>query len=177
MTHDDPGREWTETLLAPLRHVHIERFDVAPAVMARLAAGRHATRPLPEPAAVGWRQGLAWIASFATGVLALGLLAMTIFALASGGEARTQGVALLQSCGRMGNTLAGIIAGLAAAFGAAAAPILRGAWAVLQAAAPLVRGAGMATALLGAFSIVISIYIFAGARRTSPVTTLKGDLE
>ncbi len=175
MRHDDPGREWTEALLEPLRRTHLEKLDVAPAVMARLGADRYAPRPLPDPAAVTWRPGLAWIASFASGVLAVGLLAMAILALASGGEVGTEIAALLRSFGRMGNTLAGVLSGLAIALGAVAAPILRGLWTVLQAAAPLVRGAGLVTALFGAFSIAFSIHVFAGARRTSPITTMKGD--
>jgi hypothetical protein len=176
MRHDDPGREWTEALLDPLRRARIE-VDVAPAVMARLAAERGAPGALPGLAAATWRTGLAWTASFAFGVLALGVLAATIYTLATRGEALPESVAVLRSFGRMGETLAGVLAGLTAGMAAAAAPILRGVWAVLQTAAPLVRGAGLVTALCGALSIAISLYVFAQARRNSPVTAMKGELE
>ena len=175
MRRDDPGRIWAERLLEPLRRAEVG-IDVAPAVMARLAAGKGAPRILPGFAPAGWRQGLAWTVSFALALLVLGILAAAILGRASTGPEVAQSVEAMRLFGRVGTTLAGAVFGLAGAFAAAGAPLLRGAWVILNAAAPLVRSAGLVTAACGALSILVSLYIFAGARRDAPGTATKGGL-
>ena len=167
----DPGADWAEDVLAPLRRERIA-CEVAPAVMRRIAVLETGIRPLPFPLA---RPGLAWASSVGLSLGSLAILAATLLTMILGGDEGprqiwalvTSSVYVLLSFGR-------VLSILGAATVTAAAPLLRGFWALLEVAAPLLRGAGLLVASLGALSIIASTYVFTHARKVAPQARAQG---
>ena len=162
---DDPGDAWVDQVLAPLRRQGVA-LDVAPAVMARLAAAR-SRGPLP---AIFARPRIAWGLSVGVGVAAFCFLTATVAVLARGGE----GIAQIRAIAVSSRRLASIAWTLAVTVGdrvaTVAAPLLRTMGTLMDVSAPLLRGAGLAAATAGALSILISLYVFTHARGSAPPT-------
>ncbi len=168
---DDPGADWADEILAPLRRERVA-CEIAPAVMRRIAALESGLRPLPFPLA---RPGLAWASSLGLALCTLAILAARLMTMIlSGDDGVRQAWALVSSTGRVLLTLGRALATLGAATTTAAAPLLRGTWALLEVAAPLLRGAGLLAASLGALSIVASTYVFMHARKVAPQARAQG---
>ena len=163
---DDSGSLWADELLAPMRSQVID-LDVAPAVMRRIAAHR----PAPAPAALPGRwPGVAWAASMVLGLVCLGLLLATLGVMVFGGDEGARAAwALVASSGRVAATLLASAVGTLAAFVSAALTTTRGAWTIIEALAPLVRGAGALVAIAGLLSMAFSAHVFNQARRAAPV--------
>jgi hypothetical protein len=169
---DDPGEVWATRVLAPLAARGVE-CDVVPAVMARIAASRRAPRPFSLATR---RPGLAWAAGLLSGLVALGVLGVALYAAAREGQqmGHMEGVA-----GSLGHVVLVFGRLFAMALGCAAtvaAPIARALWALLQVAAPLLRGAGMAAAICGALSIIVSLYVFTHDRPAAPAGGARGGI-
>lgn len=169
---DDPGKEWVEELLSPLRRDSVA-CDVAPGLMARIAAELPAPRPLHVAADTS---RLAWGGSLFVGFAAFVFLSSALVMRLAGED---EGVRLLwtmlEPAGRLAGIGAQYLSRFALSVGAAGLAILRGVWVVLVAASPVIRGAGLCAAAGGLLSIVISTYLFAHARRTAPTTGWRGD--
>lgn len=169
---EDPGEEWVKSLLSPLRDESVS-CDVAPRLMERIAADPMARRPFEL---VGDTSRLAWAGSLLVGFSAFVFLLSALVMMVSGGD---EGVRLLWSmlepAGRLVGIGAHFLYRLAVSAGVAGLAILRGAWVVLTAASPLIRGAGLFAAAGGLLSIAISTYLFAHARRRAPTTGPRGD--
>jgi len=169
--HDDPGAAWAEEILAPLRRRQAD-VDVAPAVMRRIAGRTLAPAPVPLPGA--WPQ-VAWAAALLGGFVALGLLIATAGMMILGGdEGARAAIALTGVAARI--TLRGFdhMAGILAVFAGALLAFVKGAWNVIDALSPIVRGGALAGALAGLISIVISIVVVSRARRTAPMARRPG---
>ena len=161
----DPGEAWTEALLEPLREEEIA-CDIAPSVMARVAAERVAVRPLP---AILARPRLLWAACVPAGIASLAFLTIICLGLrraGSGGAAPGGALAALLS--RLIRLLGERLAAAAGFVVTVVAPLLRAAWALVETLAPLLRGAGLVAATTGLLSIIISVYIFNHSRGTAP---------
>lgn len=169
---DDPGIEWVEALLSPLRDESVA-CDVAPRLMQRIAAEPPALRP---PDAAYGTSRLAWAGSLFVGFAAFVFLLSALVTRLAGED---EGVRLLWTMIEPAARLAGMGAHylyrFALSVGAAWLAILRGAWVIVEVASPLIRGAGMFAAAGGLLSIVISTCLFAHARRTAPTTGPRGD--
>lgn len=169
---DDPGPEWVEDLLSPLREESVA-CDVAPRLMERIAAEPAVLRPSDVS---GDTSHLAWAGSLLVGFSAFVFLLSTLVMMVAGED---EGVRLLwtlmEPAGRLVGMGAHYLYRLALSVGTAGLAILRGAWVVAVAASPLIRGAGLFVAAGGLLSIVISTYLFAHARRTAPATGPNGD--
>ncbi len=167
----DPGPAWAETVLSPLRRERAD-CDVVADVMARL-------RELPGvhgPGRARYQPGLAWASWLASGFAALEVLAAALWGLASRGEVDLRQVwGLVAPLGRAVLLLGEILVGVVARIAAAGAALLRGFWILLEIAGPVLRGAGFAAAACGALSIVISLYVFANARRVAPAAGFRAD--
>jgi hypothetical protein len=162
---DDPGAEWAEEILAPLRRRQAD-IDVAPAVMRRIAGGALAPAPAALPGA--WPQ-VAWAAALFGGFAALALLIATAGMMIVGGdEGARAAIALTGVAARI--TLRGFdhMAGILSVFAGALIAFVKGAWGVIDALSPLVRGGALAGAVAGLASIGISIIVVSRARRTAP---------
>ena len=162
---DDPGEAWAEALLEPLRLEEIA-CDIAPSVMARVAAERVAVRPLP---AILARPRLLWAACVPAGIASLAFLTIICLGLgraAAGGAA--PGGALAALLPRLIRLVGERLAAAAGFVVTIAAPLLRAAWALVDTLAPLLRGAGLVAAATGLLSIVISLYVFGHYRGTAP---------
>lgn len=169
---DDPGAQWVEDLLSPLRGEAVI-CDVAPRIMQRIAAEPAIPTPLDV---VGGTPRLAWAGSLFVGFAAFVFLSSALVMMVAGED---EGVRLLwtvlEPAGRLVGMGAHHLYRFAVSVGAAGLAILRGALAVALAAAPLIRGAGLLAAAGGLLSIVISTYLFAHARRTAPAAGPRGD--
>ena len=169
----DPGGLWTVEVLRPLSRQTVE-CDVAPRVMARIAAEMARLRPLAASARVS---RLAWASSLLLGCAALAFLGSTLFVLVLGGD---EGVREIVGLGLSGWHVLTVFGRVAADLGARALalvlPILRAGRALLEVAAPLLRGAGLLAAAGGVFSSLFSTYIFASARKTAPRADLQGGI-
>jgi len=169
---DDPGEEWAETLLSPLRDQHIA-CDVAPRLMERIAA-----EPALPPSIDITRDTsrLAWAGSLLVGFSAFVFLLSVIVMMVAGDD---EGVRLIKTMLEPAASLVSMgahyIYRFAVSVGVASLAILRGAWVVVTAASPLIRGVGLFAAVGGLLSILISTYLFAHARRTAPTTGPRGD--
>jgi hypothetical protein len=170
--HEDPGPAWAEALLAPLRSTEVE-CEVARSVMTRIASSRPA--PLRSPIRLRWPR-LALTGCVAGGVLSLGIVVGALVALVLSGD---DGVRQLQTlAGSLGTALLALgefAFALLKGILSAGLALLRAAWAVIDAAAPLVRGAGMAAAACGMLTIVISLYLLTQAYRTAPLAVTDRD--
>ncbi len=163
---DDPGPSWTEAALRPLRTERVDP-DVARAVMRRIAAGR--ARPLPDSFRLR-RPRLALASCVAGGLVAFGLVSATLVTLVAGGDDGVRQIgALASSAGRIVVALGGFALALLQGILSAGLLLLRGAWTLLEAAAPLLRGAGLIGAAAGILSILISSWLLAQACRTAPL--------
>ena len=169
----DPGGLWTAEVLRPLGRQTVQ-CDVAPRVMARIAAEMDRLRPLTASTRVS---RLAWASSLLLACAALAFLGSTLFVLVQGGD---EGVREIVGLGLSGWHVLMVFGRVAADLGARALalvlPILRAAWALLEVAAPLLRGAGLLAAAGGVFSILFSTYVFASARKTAPRVDLQGGI-
>ncbi len=161
----DPGEDWTEEVLSPLRRFRVD-LDVAPAVMARVAAAR---RGAPLPSFLE-RPRLAWITSVAAGVTLFLGLSSVLVVMARSGEGIRQATAIAGTLGRVSVRLYDMMLRIAGGLESVSAPLLRVYGTLLEAAAPLFRGAGLLSAGAGLLSILISLYVFASARATAPQT-------
>jgi hypothetical protein len=168
---DDPGGLWTAEVLRPLGRQTVE-CDVTPRVMARITAELDRLRPLAASPRVS---RLAWASSLALACAALAFLGSTLFVLVRGGD---EGVREIVGLGLTGGHVLLVFGRLLADLGARALvlvlPILRAGRALLEVAAPLLRGAGLAAAAGGALSILFSTYVFASARKTAPRADFQG---
>ena len=173
MRDRDPGARWADELLSSLRREQVD-LDVSPAVMARVVASRGGAATaivLPKPPA------LAWATCFVSGVSALAILATTLYALLLGrDEGLRQAWALGGALGRLGIVLVDTLARLGGGILTASGAFLRGAWVILETAAPLIRGAGTLAVICGLLSIVFSLLVFARARRTAPAAGFQGGI-
>lgn len=169
----DPGDRWAEETLGPLRRQEVE-CDVAPRVMARIMAGRDAVQPLPvSPRA----HGFAWASSLILAAGSLVFLVTTLVVMVSRGDEGVRQLAGLAASGWHVLLVVGrLIADLGAGVLADVLPILRKLRALLEVAAPLLRGAGMLAAACGGLSILFSSYVFASARKTAPRAGLQGGI-
>jgi hypothetical protein len=168
---DDPGEEWVENLLSPLRRESVA-CDVAPRIMQRIVA-----EPAPRPLDLsGSTSRLAWAGSLFVGFAAFVFLLSALVMMVAGGDEGVQLLwTLLEPAGRLVGMGAHYLYRFAVSVGAAGLAILRGAWVVVVAVSPLIRGVGLFAAAGGLLSIVISTYLFAQARRTAPSTGPHGD--
>jgi len=169
---DDPGKEWVEELLSPLRDESVA-CDVAPRLMERIAAELPAPRPLDVAAGTS---RLAWGTSLFVGFAAFVFLLSALVMRVAGEDEGVRFLwTMLEPAGRLAGIGAHSLYRFALSVGAAGLAILRGAWVVVVAASPVIRGAGLFAAAGGLLSIVISTYLFAHARRTAPTTGPHGD--
>jgi len=120
---------------------------------------------------------LAWASSLLLACAALAFLGSTLFVLVRGGD---EGVREIVGLGLSGWHVLTVFGRVAADLGARALalvlPILRAGRALLEVAAPLLRGAGLLAAAGGVFSILFSTYVFASARKTAPRVDLQGGI-
>jgi hypothetical protein len=170
---EDPGNLWAAEILGPLRRRTIE-CDVAPRVMARLAAERQGLRRADlSPRA----SRLAWASSILLACAALAFLGSTLVVLILGGD---EGVRQLAGLGHSGwnvlQVFGRVLAQLAAGVLSVAMPFLRAFWTLAGITAPLLRGAGLLAAAGGLLSILFSTYVFASARRTAPRVNFQGGI-
>jgi hypothetical protein len=169
---DDPGAEWVENLLSPLRGESVA-CDVAPRLMERIAADPAVPRPIDI---IGNTSRLAWAGSLLVGFSAFVFLLSALVMIVAGEDEGVRPLwTMLEPAGRLVGMGAHYLYRLAVSVGAAGLAILRGSWVVVVAASPLIRGAGLFAAAGGLLSIVISTYLFAHARRTAPTTGPRGD--
>jgi len=165
---DDPGPAWADEVLGPLRRRRAD-VDVTSLVMQRIAA--NAPRPLGAPFTGAWARA-AWAAAFAGGFLALALLVGTAgVMIANGDEGARSVMALLATGGRLAVSALGHLGALAGAFLTATLAFLKGAWILVEVAAPVVRGGTFVAALGGVMSLGISLVIITRARRTAPAVS------
>ena len=167
----DPGERWAAGILEPLRRQEAD-CDVAPRVMARIAADRGRLRSVaPTPRA----HSLAWASSLMLGGASLAFLVSVLLVLVGGGD---EGVRQIVGLGMSSWHVLAVFARLAADIGARVLafvlPIARALWALLEVGAPLLRGAGMVAAAGGVLSILFSIFVFASARKSAPRVNFEG---
>ena len=163
---DDPGELWADDLLAPLRRQRHE-VDVVSAVMSRIEA----RPPLPSfaPLPGRWPE-IAWAASLALGVVCLGILLATAGVMvAQGDEGWRTLVTLSASMGRVALHAVAFAGGVLAALWTTTLALFKATWTLVEAMAPLVRGAGYLAAVGGFLSLAFSTYVFAHSRRTAPL--------
>ncbi len=167
-TGEDQGDAWVDAVLEPLRRAEV-RCDVAPAVMARLAASRW-----PAPSIIR-RPRLIWASCGVAAAVALAFLALPLVGLArQDGLGMQQARGIVNASGHLARPLEGQLRMLADAARAAALPLLRAMVTLLDAAAPIFKSAGAIAALTGALSILISLYVFTHARGTAPPAGARG---
>jgi len=170
---DDPGGLWTVEALRPLSRQTVE-CDVTPRVMARIAVEQGRLRPLTASPRV---TRLAWASSLLLACAALAFLGSALFMLVVGGD---EGVREIVGLGLSGWHVLMVLGRLTADLGvrilSLVLPILRAGWALLEVAAPLLRGAGLLAAGGGVLSILFSTYVFASARKTAPRVDLQGGI-
>jgi hypothetical protein len=167
----DPGSRWIVEVLEPLRR-QTPDFDVTPRVMARIVAELGGLRPsLSSPRA----SRLAWVSSLALACSALAFLGSTLLLLVAGGD---EGVRQVVGLGLSGWHVVAVMGRLTAELVirvvASVLPIARAGWALLEVAAPLLRGTGLLAAAGGVLSILFSTYVFASARKTAPRVNFQG---
>ena len=169
----DPGERWAAEILRPLRHQKAE-CNVVSLVMARIAAERGEMGMVAlSPRA----HRLAWASSLMLACASLAFLVSTLLVLVVGGdEGVRQIVGLGLSCWHLLAVFGRVAADLGARILADVLPILRALWALLEVAAPLLRGAGLAAAAGGVLSILFSAFVFAGARKTAPRVNFQGGI-
>ena len=169
----DPGSQWTVEALRPLRRQTVE-CDVTPRVMARIVAELGGLRPIALSPKVS---RVAWASSLLLACAALAFLGSTLLVLVLGGD---EGVREIVGLGLSGWHVLMVFGRVAGDLGARALalvlPILRAGRALLEVAAPLLRGAGLLAAAGGVFSILFSTYVFASARKTAPRVDLQGGI-
>jgi hypothetical protein len=157
-----------QAILSPLRSESID-IDVAPRVMRRVLLS------LPRPAPAPFRApyaSLAWAASLFLGLVALGtLLATALVMLTSGDEGARAAMTLASTALHQTVHGFGILGGLLLALGQAAWALGRGFYVLVEAAAPLVRGASMVAAVCGLLSIGVSIVLVHRAFRQAPLAS------
>ncbi len=168
----DPGDTWADVLLAPLRRQEIA-CDVSGSVMTRIGAAQ----PTPLVSSPLRRPRLAITLCLLGGTATLGVLLATLVALVLAGDPGIRQIeALTASAFRslilLGDYTLGVLEGLVIAMFA----LLRGLWVIVEAAAPILQGAGMMAALSGVLSILISLYLIANAYRTAPISTAGTEL-
>lgn len=162
----DPGARWAEDLLSPLR-IEPGSVDFAPAVMRRIAA--ESSAPLAWALPERWSR-LAWAGSLILGCASLVLLTVSVGAMIAAGDPGARALwDMLASSGQVGLQMAGHAGRLAASMLTAFLAFARGGWALIDAAAPLVRGAGSCAAVAGALSIAWSTYVFARSNQALPL--------
>jgi hypothetical protein len=167
----DPGPEWADAVLAPLRRVRAE-CDVAPRVMDRVCA---AARAATGDAAAGPPPRVAWTAALALGGASLALLVATLMVLVATGDDGV--VAALRSVAALGRALLGFwgrLATVAFALLGAVTPLLRAVREILEVAGPILSTAGTTMALGGILAILYSMFAFARARHAAPRAGLQG---
>jgi hypothetical protein len=140
--------------------------------MRRIEAGRPVPASAPLP--VRWA-GASWAATLGLGLAAVGLLIVTAGVMAFGSDQEARSLwTLLMSAGRLASHGYAHAGSLAAGLLQAAFAVFKGAWILIAAAAPLVRGAGFLAAAGGLLSIVISIVVVSRARLAAPVADQRG---
>ncbi len=169
----DPGIRWTVEILGPLRRQTVE-CDITPRVMARIVAELGGLRSSVRSPRVS---RLAWASSLLLACAALAFLGSTLLLLVLGGD---EGVRQIVGLGFSGWHVLMVFGRLVAELGArvltSVLPILRAGWAILEVAAPLLRGAGLLAAAGGVLSILFSTYVFASARKTAPRVDFQGGI-
>lgn len=169
---EDPGVDWADDLLAPLRR-QIVACDVAPGVMQRIAAGR----PLAPATPFTAPPRLAWAGSLFLGFAALALLITTLVLLIGGSAEGLRALwTVLEPAARLAILFAQQAAKLATVALGATVAVVSSSWGLVTAAAPYVRGAGLIAAGWGLMTVFISTYLFAHARRTAPIIGLRSDI-
>lgn len=163
---DETLRREVQAILSPLRSESID-IDVAPRVMRRIVLS------LPRPAPAPFRApyaSLAWAASLFLGLVALGtLLATALVMLTSGDDGARAAMTLASTAAHQTVRGFGILGGLLLALGEAAWALGRGLYVLVEAAAPLVRGASMVAAVCGLLSVGVSIVLVHRAGRQAPL--------
>jgi hypothetical protein len=166
MTPDETLAREVQAMLSPLRAETID-VDIAPRVMQRIALSlpRPAARPLPAP----WAR-LALASSLFLGLVALGtLIATALSMMASGDEgARTAMTLASTTWHQMAHALV-VAGGFFLTIVQAALSLARGAWVLIEVAAPLVRSAGTIGAVCGLLSIAVSMVVVHRAGRHAPL--------
>jgi hypothetical protein len=163
---DDALAREVQAMLSPIRSQTVD-VDVAPRVMRRIALSlpRPAPRPLPAP----WAR-LALASSLFLGLVALGtLIATALSMLASGDEGARAALTLASTTGQELAQAFAVAGGFLLALAQAGLALARGAWAVIEVAAPLVRSAGTVGALCGLLSIAFSIVVVHRAGKHAPL--------
>ena len=157
-----------QAILSPLRSESID-IDIAPRVMRRIVLSLPRPAPAPLRAPYG---SLAWAASLFLGLVALGtLLATALVMLTSGDEGARAAMTLASTAAYQTVRGFGIIGGLLLALSQAAWALGRGFYVLVEAAAPLVRGASMVAAACGLLSIGVSIVLVHRAGRQAPLAS------
>ena len=170
---EDPGERWAAEILRPLRREDAD-CDVVFRVMARIAAeggGPLSAAVSPPP------HRLAWVSSLTLACASLAFLVSALLLLVTGGD---EGVRQIVGVGLSCWHVVGVFGRVGADFGSrgleVVLPILRALWALLEIAAPFLRGAGLVAAAGGVASIAFSAYVFASARKTAPRVDLQGGI-
>jgi len=170
--HDDPGSAWAEAALAPMRDQRLDA-EVSRSIMARIAAER--ARPLTLPGRLR-RPRLALAACLAAGIVSFGMVMATLIILAINGDEGVREIGtLLTASGHLLAVFAQVLLTALKGILAAAIAVGRGAWILLEAAAPLFRGAELAAAACGLLSIAISFYLLARGYRSAPMIVAGSD--
>ncbi|HKB08748.1 MAG TPA: hypothetical protein VKF61_10760 [Candidatus Polarisedimenticolia bacterium] len=168
----DPGERWVDEILRPLGREEAD-CDVASRVMARIAAeggGPLSAAVSPPP------HRLAWVSSLTLACASLAFLVAALLLLVTGGdEGVRQIVGMGLSCWHVVGVFGRVAADFASRVLEVVLPILRAIEALLEVAAPLLRGAGLVAAAGGVASIAFSAYVFASARKTAPRVNFQGD--
>ena len=168
---DDPGSAWVESALRPIRAQRIDT-EVRRSVMARIAAEK--VRPLRHPAILR-RPRLALAACMMGGIVAFGLVVASLLILAINGDEGVRQIGtILSAAGHLLVVMGGFVLETLRGVLSAGLALGRGIWILLEAAAPLLRGAGMMAAAGGLLSILISFYLLAQGYRSAPLTALEG---
>jgi putative copper export protein len=169
----DPGADWAEQALAPLRRRRAD-VDVTGLVMRRIAD--RAPLPVGRALPARWSR-VAWAAAFAGGFLALALLVGTAgVMIANGDEGARSTMALASAAGRLAVGGFSHLTAVAMAFGAATVAVLKGAWLLVEVLSPIVRGGSFLAAIGGVASLGVSLVIVSRARRTAPAVAPPGAL-
>jgi hypothetical protein len=92
----------------------------------------------------------------------------------SGDEGSRQALKATASLGHLLMFAVELVISLVIRIAAAGVPLLRGLLAIVQAASPVILGAGTLAAACGVLSIIYSSYVFAHARRVSPPARAHG---
>ncbi len=137
----------------------------------------HAERAASDPGSQWTVEALRPLRRQTVACAALAFLGSTLLVLVLGGD---EGVRQIVGIGLSGLHVLMVLGRLVVDLGARGLVpvllILRAGWALLEVAAPLLRGAGLLAAAAGVLSILFSTYVFASARKTAPRADFQGGI-